>query len=190
MTFETSKLLDFIDPKNILLELGLKDGDTVIDYASGAGHWSIRAAKLVAPRGRVLALENDIDMLNMIKGRADLDKITNLEIEEINLEKGKSKKAKPADLVIVSNILYLINNKESFVKKAAELVKENGKLLLVEFVPRKTIVGPPVEMRLSEEDVIRLFEKAGLHFACTVNAGWHHYGLIFDHKGAGCDWKK
>ena len=126
----------------------------------------------------------------MVKGRAELEKITNLDIEEIDLEKGRSKKAQPADLVIVSNILYLIKDKVAFAKRAAELVAEGGKLLLVEFVPRKTILGPPVEARLSEEEVLGIFAKAGLHFACTVDAGWHHYGLIFDHKGEGCEWRK
>ena len=180
----------FISPAKVLTDLGLKSGMNVIDYACGAGHWSAYAAKIVAPGGKVLAIENNIDMLNLVRSKAELQGITNIDVEEIELEKGISKKAKPADIVIVSNILHLIKDKQLFVNKATKMVKKDGKLLFIDWVPRKTLFGPPVEMRVSEEGVMELFEKAGLHFACTVMAGVDHFGLIFDYKGEGCDWEK
>jgi len=81
-------------------------------------------------------------------------------------------------------------DKKTFVGKAVKLVNANGKLLLIDWSPRKTLFGPPLELRVSEEQVISLFETAGLHFACTVDAGFDHFGLVFDHKGEGCDWKR
>ena len=180
----------FVSPTRVLADLGLTSGMNVIDYASGAGHWSIAAAKLVAPKGRVLAIENNIDMLNLVKSRAELESINNIEIEVMELEKGASKLARQADLVIVSNILHLIRDKGEFVSKAVEMVSSKGRLLFIEWVPKKTLFGPPRDLRISEEQVITLFEKAGLHFACTVDAGIDHFGLVFDHKGEGCDWKQ
>ena len=180
----------FISPAKVLSDLGLKPGMTVVDYASGAGHWSLSAAKLVAPNGKVFAIEDDINMLNLLRSRAELEHISNIEIEEVTLETGSSKLARPSDLVIMSNILHLIKDKEAFVTKAASLVNENGKLLFVDWVAKKTLFGPPVELRVNEERVISLFEQASLHFSCTVEAGIDHFGLVFDHKGEGCDWKR
>ena len=180
----------FVSPVNVLKDLGLEPGMCVVDYASGAGYWSIAAAKLVAPKGRVLAIENDIDMLNLVKSKAEITNIQNIDIEQIELEKGFSKLAKPSDLVIVSNILNLIRDKGAFVDKTVKLVNTKGKLLFIDWVPKKTLFGPPLGLRVNEEQVITLFEKAGLHFACTVNAGVDHFGLVFDHKGEGCDWKR
>jgi len=180
----------FISPTHVLADMGLASGMNVIDYASGAGHWSIAAAKLVAPKGRVLAIENNIDMLNLVKSKAELESINNIEIEEIELEKGTSKLDRQADLVIVSNILHLIRDKGAFVAKATKMVSTKGKLLFIDWVPKETLFGPPRELRVSEEQVITLFEKAGLHFACTVDTGIDHFGLIFDHKGEGCGWKQ
>ncbi len=180
----------FISPTHILSDLGLTSGMNVVDYASGAGHWSVAAAKLVAPKGKVLAIENNIDMLNLVKSKACLEAISNIEIEQLELEKGTSKLAKNADLVIVSNILHLIRDKGAFVERAVKMLDNKGKLLFIDWVPKKTLFGPPTELRVSEEQVITLFEKAGLHFACTVDAGIDHFGLVFDHKGEGCDWKK
>jgi ubiquinone/menaquinone biosynthesis C-methylase UbiE len=187
---ELFKKPQFISPVNVLKDLGLQSGMNVIDYASGAGYWSIAAAKLVAPKGKVLAIENDIDMLNLVKSKAELTGISNIEIEEIELEKGTSTLAKPSDLVIVSNILHLISDKKTFASKTIKMVGKEGRLLFIDWCPKKTLFGPPLELRVSEEQVITLFEKNDLHFACTVDAGVDHFGLIFDHKGEGCDWKR
>lgn len=168
----------FISPSKILAEIGLKPGMSVIDYASGAGHWTIAAAKMVAPTGNVFAIENDINMLSMLQSKAESEKISNIEIEEVELEKGTSKDAQPADLVIVSNILYLIKDKKAFLDKAVALTKLTGKIIVIDWVPTKTMFGPPVELRFTEESVISILEKAGMSLVSTVEAGSDHFGIL------------
>ena len=173
----------FVSPGLILKDLGLKNGMNVIDYASGAGHWSIAAAKLVSPQGKVLAIEDNIDMLNMMKSRAETQKVSNIEVEELELEKGTSKLAQPADLVIVSNILHLIKDKKSFVAKAVNMVAPKGRLLFIDWVQKETLFGPPLELRMNSEKIITLFEKAGMSLQSTVNAGADHFGMILTKNG-------
>jgi len=173
----------FVSPTTVLSGLGLTNGMSVIDYASGAGHWSLAAAKLVAPKGKVLAIENNINMLNMVKSRAETEKVSNLEIEEIELETGTSKLAKPSDLVIVSNILHLIKDKKTFVEKSVKMLSAKGKLLFIDWVQSETLFGPPLELRMSSEQTITLFEKAGLKLLETVDTGADHFGLVFIHEG-------
>lgn len=177
-----NKKPQFISPAEILAGLHLKPGMKVIDYASGAGHWTIAAAKLVAPNGKVLAIENDINMLQLVQSKAETEKIGNIEIEELELENGTSKLATPADLVIVSNIMYLIEDKQGFAKRACVMVSPTGRLVFVDWLPQKTLFGPPVELRVKEEDMITLFEKNGLQMACSVKAGVDHFGLVFKRK--------
>jgi len=157
---------------------------SVIDYACGAGHWSLYAAKMVSPNGKVLALENDINMLSMLQSKAETRHISNIEIEEIEIEKGTSAEAKPSDLVIVSNILYLIKDKQVFAEKAAALVAPGGKLLFIDWTPAKTLFGPPSTLRIKQEEAVTLFEHEGLQMACSVLTGVDHYGLVFERKGA------
>lgn len=174
----------FISPEKVLHEIGLDAGMSVVDYASGAGHWSLSAAKIVGPKGRVLALENDINMLNLLRSRAEVQKLSNIEIEEIELEKGVSKEAKPSDVVIVSNILHLIDNKGLFAKKASELLVPGGKLVLVDWIARKTLFGPPIELRVREEDAISIFEGVGLTLGSALVTGLDHFGIIFQNGEA------
>jgi len=173
----------FVSPTSVLAELGVTSGMNVIDYACGAGHWSIAAAKLIAPKGMLLAIENDINMLSMLKSRAESEKLNNIEVEELELEKGISRLAKPSDVVIVSNILHLIKDKGSFAVKAVKMVNTKGQLLFIDWVARETLFGPPLKLRVKQEQVIELFEKAGMHFVKTVDAGIDHFGLVFDCKG-------
>lgn len=173
----------FVSPASVLTELGLTNGMDVVDYASGAGHWSIAAAKLVAPKGKVLAIENDINMLNMINSRAKSENLNNIEIETLELEKGTSKEAKPSDLVIMSNIMHLIRDKAVFAAKAAKMVSSKGRLLFMDWAPKETLFGPPLELRLQQEQVIILFEEAGLIFTKTVDTGVDHFGLVFAREG-------
>ena len=175
----------FISPVNVLTEIGLKPGMTVVDYASGAGHWTMAAAQIVAPNGSVLAIEDDINMLSMLQSKAETRHLTNMAVEEVELEKGTSKLAKPSDLVIVSNILHLIKDKGAFTEKTSALVGAKGKLLFIDWVSTKTMFGPPTELRVSEELALSLFEKAGLTLSCTVDAGADHYGMILVHKENG-----
>jgi ubiquinone/menaquinone biosynthesis C-methylase UbiE len=180
----------FLTPSHILTDLGLGEGDTVIDYGCGAGHWVFAAAKLVGPKGTVYAVENDEGLLEMVKGRAEMAGFTNVESILTDLEKDELDKVGEADLVIVANVLSSIADKKAFVQRVEKLVSDNGKLIFVDWHPGENLFGPRKENRLNEEAVLSLFEKSGLHFACTVETGHHHYGLVFDRKGEGCGWKR
>jgi len=177
----------FVSPERILSEVGLQSGMSVVDYASGAGHWSLQAAKIVGASGHVLALENDINMLNRLQSQAEMQKLTNIEIEEVELEKGTSKLATPSDIVIISNIMHLIRGKEGFAAKASDMLAPGGKLIFVDWAARKTLFGPPLELRAKEEDMMAVFEKAGLIFRNKLSAGVDHFGLVFSKDGAKTD---
>ncbi len=180
----------FISPAKVLDDLGLHAGESVIDFASGAGHWSLAAAEIVGPSGSVLALEDDIEMLRLLQGKAEIQKFTNIDVEEIDFLKGPKKQLEPVDLVIVANVFHLISDKATFAQRAAGLVGPDGKLLFIDWLPRNTLIGPPLRLRVTEEQVIKYFEDAGLKLACTVDTGWQHFGLVFDRVGEGCGWKK
>ena len=53
------RLRDFFrPPERILREAGIRNGMTVLDFGCGPGGFSLAAAKLVGPDGRVYAVDN------------------------------------------------------------------------------------------------------------------------------------
>src|SRR5215831_1256273 len=50
-------------PSVVLDALNLKGGETVVDFGAGSGYYTFRLAKLVGPRGAVLAVDIEPKML-------------------------------------------------------------------------------------------------------------------------------
>ena len=50
--------LDGVDPKEILADLGIRSGQTVVDYGCGPGYFTLAAAQMVGPTGRVFGFTN------------------------------------------------------------------------------------------------------------------------------------
>ena len=51
------KQMKFIKPQNIVAQMGLKTGQTVADFGSGSGFYTLSAAQMVGNTGRVLAVD-------------------------------------------------------------------------------------------------------------------------------------
>jgi cyclopropane fatty-acyl-phospholipid synthase-like methyltransferase len=65
----------------LLLEaLAVKPGETVCDMGCGNGFYSLELAKLVGEKGKVLAVDIQREMLQMLKERAADEKINNIEL--------------------------------------------------------------------------------------------------------------
>lgn len=173
----------FLSPAAVLKEIGLESGDVVVDYGSGAGHWTIAAAGVVAPKGTVYALENNIEILQLLKNLAEIRRLANIEIQEIDIEKTKPLVEEKADLVIVANILHGVKDKEGIIQKSSDLLKNEGSLLIVDWSNEKTLFGPPAKFRLDQECIMPMAEKNGFKFTCMVDAGWHHFGMLFEKRG-------
>src|SRR5947208_13264924 len=67
------------DCKTLLAALKLEPGDTVCDLGCGNGFYSVKIAKLVGERGRVIGVDIQREMLGFLKDRATEEKVTNIE---------------------------------------------------------------------------------------------------------------
>jgi precorrin-6B methylase 2 len=64
------------DGEYFLRTVGIKEGQTVLDFGCGEGHYAVPAAKLVGEKGKVYAVDKD---------KQALDRLTKL-IEENNIK--------------------------------------------------------------------------------------------------------
>jgi ubiquinone/menaquinone biosynthesis C-methylase UbiE len=68
------------DGVEFLKRVGLKEGQAVLDFGCGEGHYTIPAAEIVGEKGKVYALDKDIMRLTGLKELARLRAIKNMEI--------------------------------------------------------------------------------------------------------------
>src|SRR3954447_5970259 len=67
------------DCKTLLAALKVKPGDTVCDMGCGNGFYTLKLAKLVGKDGRVIAVDIQPEMLELLKTAAKTEKLTNIE---------------------------------------------------------------------------------------------------------------
>ncbi|KKR61049.1 MAG: Methyltransferase type 11 [Parcubacteria group bacterium GW2011_GWA2_40_37] len=80
------------------------------------------------------------------------------------------------DSVIASNILHQVKDKEKFILEIKRILKPRGRVLLVDLSPF-SVLG--AKMIIPKNKAREVFEKAGLVFEREIDAGAHHYGMIF-----------
>ncbi|MDE1874495.1 MAG: methyltransferase domain-containing protein [Patescibacteria group bacterium] len=174
----------FSDPQHNIEQFGLSDGAIVADLGAGSGFYAIAAAKAVAPRGKVYAVDVKRDLLERLKREAVREHIHNIEILAGDLEKlgGSKIRESSCDVCIASNILFMIEDKKSFFLEARRILKGGGRLFLIDWSASFSQMGPHPDHVVYKDAARELCRQAGFEFEREVNAGSHHYGIIFRKK--------
>lgn len=171
----------FSDPRHNIEQLGLSDGAVVADLGTGSGFYALEAARAVAPMGRVYAVDIQRGLLDLIKKEAQKNELPNIETLVGDLERlgGSRVREASCDVVIASNILFMIENRKAFLQEAFRILKRDGRLLLVDWSASFSQMGPHPDHVVYKDDARKLAESAGFLFDREINAGAHHYGIIF-----------
>ncbi len=176
----------FINPDDVVKNLGLEPGMVVADFGCGSGHYTTAAAKIVGRPGAVYAIDVQKDLLASVKSRAEINNLQNIEIVWADLEKpeGSHLAGGSVDMVIISNILFQVEDRSVLIKEAFRILKNRGRTTAIEWEPvpaegRVSKIGPQPEKRLSKEEVRDIFIKEGFKIEREFQPGESHYGIIF-----------
>lgn len=174
----------FSDPEKNLEQFDLQKGMRVADFGAGSGFYAVTAARLVGDKGKVFAVDIQKDLLIKLKKEATAKRILNIEIIWGDLEKagGAKLKDESVDRLIVSNLLFQIEGKENLAREVARVLKPNGKVLTIDWTDSFGGLGPQAKNIFGKEAARTLFENAGFALEKTIDAGAHHYGLVFVKK--------
>jgi ubiquinone/menaquinone biosynthesis C-methylase UbiE len=169
----------FSDPVKNLKMLGLRENDIVADLGAGTGFYSVAAGALV-PKGKVYAVELQKDFLETIKHKAKEARLGNVEILWGNVEKIGGTKIGDgvADVVIASNILFQVEDKENFILEIKRILKPKGKVLLIDWSEMSFMQITHANI-LPKNKACEMFQKKDFILEREIDAGEHHYGMIF-----------
>lgn len=171
-----------LNPRAILEEMGLADGQIVADLGAGSGaFFTIQAAMIVGEKGRVYSVDILRSVLSAIEGKSRIAGLTNVKTVWSNLEMPGATRIPDhsADVAFLVNVLFQTKKPENVMGEAMRLVKSGGKILVIDWRPGETRVGPSAERRISQDEIRAIAMGLGLKEARTVDAGDYHYGLIF-----------
>lgn len=170
----------FSDPQKNILEFGIVNGMKVADLGAGTGYYSIEAAKIVGPAGRIYAVDVQQDLLNKLKNSAGIIGLHNIEIIWGNIEKigGTKLRESMIDRVILSNTLFQIavEDRDNLVLEIKRILKPGGKLMIIDWAGASQLSPKTIVPRMLAET---MFQKVGFKLDKSFDAGDHHYGIIF-----------
>lgn len=170
----------FLNPEAIISQLEIERGIVVADFGCGPGYFSLPFAKAVGEEGKVFSLDILPQALETVLGKAKNTGINNIVTKRANLEKenGSGLESSSVDLIILKDILFQNRNKDIIIKDAWRTLKDDGRVLVVEWKAEDQMVGPEAEIRISEAECKKIFDECGFAVKKEIKAGDFHYAFV------------
>lgn len=166
----------FLNPAKILNQLELRADMTAVDFGCGSGGWVIPLAKRLE-EGKVYAIDILEEPLSALEGKAKAEKILNIETVIADIEEGTKLLPECCDLVLMTNLLFEVDDKKGAVKEAKRVLKKEGEILIVDWKTDAPL--GPEKSRVSADEVKGIAKDSDLKLEKEFEAGNYHYGLVF-----------
>ena len=168
----------YLDKDAILNALNIRPGQIILDAGCGNGYMAKALAEQLDGTGKVYALDPDEISISVLQSETegtviepfigDITKQTKLENASV-------------DLIYLSTVFHGFNQTQiaGFLEEVQRLLKPKGRLAILEIVKKKTPFGPPLDIRLSPEE---LKQTIPLHPTTLTMAGQYFYMQIFENE--------
>jgi ubiquinone/menaquinone biosynthesis C-methylase UbiE len=156
--FEDPSRAEWQKPEKIIASLGPLDGKTVADIGTGTGYFAFPVAKKAA---KVIAIDIDKRFLDYIDHKKQTQKIgSNIETR-LTTPDSPGLKSSETEMVLIVDTYHHIEDRVEYLKKLKKCLRGGGVLVIFDYKKVKTPPGPPVELRLAQEQVESELKSAG-----------------------------
>ncbi len=171
----------FSDPRENVLHLGLREGMKVGDFGAGSGHYARAAAAAVGASGKVYAIDVQENILKHLKLNTHIAHHAAIDTVWGDIEKlgGTHLRDQSLDAVILANTFFQIEDRLGLLGEIRRVIKQGGKLMVVDWAGSYGGIGPAPEQVITEHDAEAFFINGGFHKVKSFRAGPHHYGILF-----------
>ena len=159
-------------PQEVIAALKIQPSDVIADIGAGSGYF---ARRFVEHASKVYAVDISADLLKIAANGAPKNLVTVLASEDDPKLPSSS-----VNLVFICDVLHHIENRPAYYQKLKTALKPGGRIVNIDFYKKDLPVGPPVPMKLSEEQVIDEFKAAGFKLARKHDMLPYQYFLEFE----------
>ena len=168
---------NFVNPEEVLSQLDLSPNMTAADFGCGAGGWVLPLAEILE-EGIVFAIDVQSSALSALQNRAKMFSFNNIKPILANVELRIDRLPnKSCDLVLLTNLLFQVENKQAVLEEAKRVLKPQGRLLIVDWV-KQVSFGPP--NILNKDEIITFCQEGGFVLKEDSLAGSYHFCLLFE----------
>jgi ubiquinone/menaquinone biosynthesis C-methylase UbiE len=148
------------DCTTLLQALRIQPGDVVCDMGCGNGFYSLRIAPLVGDRGKVVAVDIQREMLEMLKEQAAAERITNIETVHGTVIDPRLP-PESIDLMLMVDVYHEFSHPEHMLAAIRKSLKPSGRIALVEFRSEDPDVPIKPLHKMSKAQIMKEFPPNG-----------------------------
>ncbi len=147
-------------PSLLIPQLRLKPGQTICDLGCGNGYHALLMAPLVVPGGKIIGVDIQQEMLDDLKKRAALSKVTNV---ETILGDVHDPKLPPdsCDVILLVDVYHEFSHPEPMLAAMRAALKPEGVVALVEFRAEDPDIPIRPEHKMSKTQIRKEWEANG-----------------------------
>ncbi len=170
----------FLDPQQVISQLEIFPGMKVAHFGSGTGYFTFPIAAKVGDTGTVWALDVLEHKIDMIRSSAKTLSLRNVITKRVDLEKanGSGLEENSVDWVVMVNMLYQNDKRSRIIGEAKRILKEAGRILLIDWKASNGSLGPAMSSRITREELLKSIRKNDLGIAQELDISELHFGLI------------
>jgi arsenite methyltransferase len=165
-------------PHEVLTALNIKPGEIIADIGAGSGYFTFRLSHFVGNKGKVYAVDVSPDMILHINRR----------IRELKANNIVTLLADPDDPLLpdqsvnrffICEVWHHIENQTKYLALMKKMLKPGGEVVMIDFHKKEFPVGPPMNMKIAREDVIKRLESNGYRLTKEHTFLPYQYFLVF-----------
>jgi SAM-dependent methyltransferase len=158
--------------------LKLKPGMVVADVGAGSGYLTFRMAPKVAPGGKVLAVDIQQEMLDIIVAKGKQQKLTNIVPILGTITDPKLPDAS-VDLILMVDVYHEFDHPYEMTRAMVKSLKPGGRLVFVEYRMEDPTVPIKLVHKMTEEQVRKEMSIHPIKWVATLDALPRQHIIVF-----------
>lgn len=160
-------------PDEVVANMGLAPDHVVADIGAGSGYFSFRIAQLV-PEGRVLAVDIQQEMLDIVEERKRKEGLSNIEGVKGEIDDPKLP-ANSIDAAIMVDAYHEFSHPYEMIAGIYQALRPGGRIFLLEYRGEDASVPIRPLHKMTQAQVIKEMSVFGLQWTDTLDfLPWQH----------------
>jgi protein-L-isoaspartate O-methyltransferase len=170
-------------PARLMAALKLKPGDVVVDLGAGSGYFTFRLAREVGEKGKVLAVEIQKEMLDIIREKMRGRKVDNIELilgteTDPKLPEGK------VDLILLVDVYHEFSHPYEMTQAMVKALRPGGRVVFVEYRKEDPRVPILLVHKMTEKQVLKEMAPHPLRHVQTIGTLPRQHIIVFEKQKA------
>lgn len=165
-------------PTKLIDALNLKPTDVIADIGAGTGYLSFRIAQKV-PLGKVLAVDIQPEMLDIINFLKKENNITNVEPILGSITEPKLP-LNSVDLVLMVDTYHELSNPYEMMQEVVKALKLSGRVVLVEYRKENPFIPIKALHKMTQKQAQKEMSAVGLQWSETQSFLPNQHLIIFE----------